>query len=110
MRPAFDVRYVGQAFELTVRSEPEPDAIRNAFDKAHEERYGFTDPDTDIELVTVRVSFAQPGSPLPREEPADSDQIRGPALRRAMETTVVIPDGWTGWVDNNGTWLLEREA
>ena len=110
VRPAFDVRYVGQAFELTVRGDPEPDAIRTAFDRAHEERYGFTDPGADIELVTVRVSFAQPGSSLPREEPEGADGVRGPALRPALETTVVIPDGWIGWVDKAGAWVLEREA
>ena len=108
VRAAFDVRYVGQAFELTVRTEPEPDAIRSAFDNAHEERYGFTDPDAEIELVTVRVSFAQPGSPLPREEPDGAAEVTGPALRRALETTVVIPDGWVGWVDDDGAWVLER--
>jgi N-methylhydantoinase A len=96
VRPAFDVRYVGQAFELTVRSEPDADAIRIAFETAHEERYGFCDREADIELVTVRVSFAQPGSPLP------------PAKDQA-EPSLVIPDGWTALLDENGNWILERD-
>jgi N-methylhydantoinase A/oxoprolinase/acetone carboxylase beta subunit len=108
VRAAFDVRYVGQAFELTVRSDSEPDAIRSAFDNAHEERYGFKDPDAEIELVTIRVSYAQSGSPLPREEPEAREEVSGPALRRALETTVVIPEGWIAWVDGDGAWVLER--
>ena len=63
VRPSFDLRYAGQAFELTVangsvrRSE-----LRQAFDRAHDERYGYSDPDADIELVTVRVTVALPGA------------------------------------------------
>jgi N-methylhydantoinase A/oxoprolinase/acetone carboxylase beta subunit len=97
VRPAFDVRYVGQAFELTVRSEPEPDAIRSAFENAHDERYGFSDRNADIELVTVRVSFAQPGSVLLPE-------------KDALEPSMAIPDGWTAWLDDNGAWVLERDG
>ena len=96
VRPAFDVRYAGQAFELTVRSEPEPEAIRAAFEQAHDERYGFTDPGAGIELVTVRVSFAQPGSssPPPKDE---------------FEPNVVVPDGWIAWRDENGAWVVEQD-
>jgi len=108
VRAAFDVRYAGQAYELTVRSEPEPDAIRAAFDRAHEERYGFADRDAEIELVSVRVSYAQPGSPLPRQEPEAQEPVSGPAKRHALETTVVIPEGWIAWVDRDGAWVLER--
>ena len=96
VRPAFDVRYVGQAFELTVRSDPEPDAIRRAFEDAHEDRYGFRDRNGDIELVTIRVSFAQPGSSLPR-------------TRDAREPSMAIPDGWIAWLADDGSWVLERD-
>jgi N-methylhydantoinase A len=96
VRPAYDVRYVGQAFELTVRSEPEPDEIRNAFEKAHEERYGFSDRDADIELVTVRVAVAQPGSGVRPE-------------KDALEPSIVVPDGWIAWLDKDRAWVLERD-
>jgi N-methylhydantoinase A len=96
VRPAFDVRYAGQAFELTVRSEPEPQAIRSAFEHAHADRYGFTDHHADVELVTVRVSLAQPGSPMP---PAEG----------TFEPSLVVPDGWTASLDSNYAWVLERD-
>jgi len=97
VRPAFDARYAGQAFELTVRGEPEPGAIRRAFEAAHEERYGFRDSDADIELVTVRVSVAQPGSPAP---PTDDE----------VEPSLVIPDGWIARRDADNAWILERDG
>ncbi|HEV7882276.1 MAG TPA: hydantoinase/oxoprolinase family protein, partial [Solirubrobacteraceae bacterium] len=53
---AHDVRYRGQAHELTVRdlAQPELAALREAFDALHDERYGYRDDGTPIELVTIR--------------------------------------------------------
>jgi N-methylhydantoinase A len=43
VRAGYDLRYAGQAFELTVDGEPspDPDELRRAFDKAHDQRYGY---------------------------------------------------------------------
>ena len=43
--PTYELRYAGQAFELPVEAgaEPAPDELREGFDAAHEERYGYRD-------------------------------------------------------------------
>src|SRR5215211_1664036 len=57
-RASYDLRYAGQAFELTIDGDtaPDPDNLRQAFDSAHDERYGYVDDDAALELVTVRVA------------------------------------------------------
>ena len=46
VRPTYELRYAGQAFELPVEAgpEPDPDELREGFDAAHEERYGYARP------------------------------------------------------------------
>ena len=135
VRPAYDLRYRGQAFELTVpgAEEPDPDDLRRAFDEAHEERYGYADPDAELELVTVRVAVALPGAE-PRAastgdpEPTASrhahlggerveatvhrgrvDRVVGPAIVELPEATLAVPPGWSGSAGDDGTITLERE-
>lgn len=48
----FDLRYVGQAYELSVPSSDDPVA---AFHAAHQHRYGYCDLNRQIEIVNVRV-------------------------------------------------------
>ncbi|MGN6166675.1 MAG: hydantoinase/oxoprolinase family protein, partial [Solirubrobacteraceae bacterium] len=59
----YELRYRGQAFELAVDARPGfgPDELREAFETLHEERYGYRDPDQEVELVTIRVSATVPG-------------------------------------------------
>jgi N-methylhydantoinase A len=120
IRAAYDLRYAGQAFELTVpgHERPDPDDLRRAFDDAHEERYGYSDEDASLELVTVRVAAALPAADLPeqRQEAAEEkgerqalfdgerldtrvvagvpDELDGPAIVELPEATVVVPPGW----------------
>jgi N-methylhydantoinase A len=120
IRAAYDLRYAGQAFELTVSGaeEPDPDDLRQAFDEAHEERYGYSDEDAPLELVTVRVAAALPAAELPetptgehedrgeREALFDGEphstaivsgvpeRLDGPAIVELPESTVVVPPGW----------------
>ncbi|MDR4494641.1 MAG: hydantoinase/oxoprolinase family protein [Nitrospirales bacterium] len=47
-----DVRYVGQSFDLEVPLTPQ---FRKEFDRLHQERYGYCQPDADIEIVNVRL-------------------------------------------------------
>ena len=62
----YDVRYRGQAHELTVRGLDGPDGreLRAAFEALHEERYGYHDAESPIELVTVRATARVPGPDL----------------------------------------------
>jgi N-methylhydantoinase A len=71
VRRTLDLRYRGQAYELEVAADAEgPDAaaLRRAFDAAHQDRYGYAQPDQPVELVTwrVRVEGHTPQVPLPR--------------------------------------------
>ncbi len=81
---AFDVRYRGQAHELTLRDLP-PDAgvaaLRAAFEDLHEERYGYRDEDAAIEVVTIRATASVPG---PRLDLAAGDGVVSERSRREV--------------------------
>jgi N-methylhydantoinase A len=137
LRSEFDLRYRGQAFELTVREDPEPGRLREAFEATHEERYGYRDEDGELELVTVRVSAIVPGSDV-RLEAAQGEveedartvvfageehearvlrgdlpagtEVAGPAICELPEATVAVPPGWSGSVHESGALTLERNA
>jgi N-methylhydantoinase A/oxoprolinase/acetone carboxylase beta subunit len=99
MRVRFEMRYAGQSFELSVEAEPE--RLRDAFEAEHQARYGFTDPDAEIELVTVRVSAfgAEPQLDLPVG--AEPREVSG--VLSLSETTVLIPEHWRAEIDDAGT-------
>jgi N-methylhydantoinase A len=63
---AYDVRYRGQAHELTVRDLPDAGvaAVRAAFEALHEERYGHRDADAPVEVVTLRATASLAGPEL----------------------------------------------
>jgi N-methylhydantoinase A len=134
-RAAFDLRYRGQAFELTIEGEPDPAALCEAFAAAHETAYGYRDPDGEIELVTVRVTAVSPGPEATTHdrgrgversrrrawfdgvqceaevltgEPEPGTSIAGPALVELPEATLVVPPGWRGETLEAGTIRLER--
>jgi N-methylhydantoinase A len=120
LRATYELRYAGQAFELAVegRLEPAPSDLREAFDRAHAERYGYEDPDAELELVTVRVAAAMPGSELRPSEPREAEErgrrqlrfgdevveatvlgqgraeVEGPAIFELPGSTLVVPPGW----------------
>ena len=54
----------------------------SAFDRAHEERYGYSDPDAELELVTVRVAVALPGAEPRRPGRRWDARLPRRALRR----------------------------
>jgi N-methylhydantoinase A len=111
LRAGYDLRYEGQAFELQIPGEPTPDPeqLRRAFDRAHEERYGYADKEAGLELVSVRVAVALPGAePRPAEwdglpdGPAD-----GPLVLRLPGSTLVVPEGWRAHAKDD-TVVMER--
>jgi N-methylhydantoinase A/oxoprolinase/acetone carboxylase beta subunit len=108
---AFDVRYRGQSFELTLRDvEPDPATVADAFARAHEERYGYRDPEGEIEVVTVRRTRREPGPDVEWTVPEDErvKPFAGPRVIALPEATVVVPEGWRGATDDAGTLVLER--
>jgi N-methylhydantoinase A len=154
----YELRYRGQSFELTVDDEIDPrdglragvvpagDApalldpalLRDAFEDAHERRYGYRDEQAEVELVNVRVSaigrrpalrlmgsrgeLPTPGSTriafdgewieaeLWRGELPIDTCVQGPALCALPESTLLVPPGWNGTVDQHGTVVLEQSA
>jgi N-methylhydantoinase A/oxoprolinase/acetone carboxylase beta subunit len=99
-----DVRYAGQSFELTV---PLGGDLAAAFHRAHEERYGFSEPDRPVELVAVRTADVRPGPDfrLPASDPLE---VAGPAVVELDGATCWIPLGWEGARDGNSTLILTR--
>jgi N-methylhydantoinase A len=98
VRATYDLRYEGQAFELPVEGDPSPDPaeLRRAFDRAHEDRYGYSDADARLELVTVRVAVALPGAePRPASwEGLPGDVAEGAEVVALPGSTLVVPAGW----------------
>jgi N-methylhydantoinase A len=120
LRATYELRYAGQAFELAIDGElePEPAELRKAFDFAHSERYGYEDPDAELELVTVRVAAATGGAGLRPAEPEQAEErparravfdgeelearvlgagraeAEGPAIFELPGSTLVVPPGW----------------
>jgi N-methylhydantoinase A len=133
----YELRYKGQAFELAVSAstEPEPQQLREAFESQHENRYGYSDPEQTLELVTIRVTATVPGADVTlapgsdhsnrttreatiggkqvalevlRGAPPQHTQINGPAAIDLPESTLIVPAEWSGEVDDTGTIHLTR--
>ncbi len=65
LRGALDLRYAGQAHELTVAAPPDADAaaMTAAFHAAHAARYGYARPEAAVELVTARLTVTAAHTP-----------------------------------------------
>jgi N-methylhydantoinase A len=135
VRPTYELRYAGQAFELPIEAgpEPDPDELRASFDEAHEERYGYRDGNADLELVTVRVAVALPGSEAQTAAPEEAErrgsrtvrfgddrhdteilgagtlEVDGPAIVELPGSTLVVPPGWHAEADGDAV-VMRREA
>ncbi len=119
--------------------QPEPAQLREAFEALHEERYGYRDSEQELELVTIRVSATIPGADVTldagargaelersrragtldghrvelevlRGTPPPGTAIEAPAVIELPESTLLVPDGWRGEVDDAGTIVLGAHA
>jgi N-methylhydantoinase A len=137
LRAVYELRYRGQAFELAVSESltPSPDELREAFEALHEERYGYRDADQELELVTLRVSATMPGADVSLQDaggevergrrqavvggeelglavlrgtPGPGTEISAPAVVELPESTLLVPPGWAGSVDETGTVHVRR--
>jgi N-methylhydantoinase A len=138
VRVTAELRYRGQAFELAVEAHDDAGELREAFHAAHEEAYGFRDPEGEVELVTLRATATEPGPDVDAAaagaaaqgaeastrtarfggeeheaavltgEPEPGTEIAGPALVELPESTLAVPPGWAGEVLESGTIRLER--
>jgi N-methylhydantoinase A len=98
-----DLRYVGQSFELTV---PLGAGLAERFHRAHEERYGYADPDRGVELVAIRTAVVRPGPRLDLPT-CDRGEATGPAVIELEGATCWLPPGWVGVRDGRG-WRLTK--
>jgi N-methylhydantoinase A len=142
LRVTAELRYRGQAFELAVDAgeQPAPSELREAFHAAHEDAYGFRDPEGEVELVTLRATATDPGPDVDAAaagaaaegvrrssrqavfggeehetavlagEPEPGTRLEGPALVELPESTIAVPPGWSGEVLESGTIRLERDG
>ncbi len=134
---AADLRYQGQSHELTVglAGYGSAAAIREAFQAAHEERFGFRDEGRGVELVTARVKARaagdEPTAGIEGERSAGAEmehevmwddrratrfierggltrQVEGPAVITQVDATTLVPPGWRAGPLESGALLLER--
>jgi N-methylhydantoinase A len=134
LRATYELRYGGQAFELPIEAglAPDPNALRGAFDHAHEDRYGYSDSSAELELVTLRVTAAVRAvePPLPTAASAadhgkrpvrladgwheatvrgaGTGPVEGPAIVELSGSTLVVPPGWNGEGSATGISLERR--
>ena len=135
----YELRYAGQAFELSISGpvRPDPAELAERFAAEHERRYGYRDPGAEIELVHIRLALVVPSPrPSPRAAPAgtlaegvrearfggewvDARVLRGeppagtstegPCVLELPEATLVLPPGWRATVDDHGTITAVRD-
>ncbi len=116
---------------------PDPRELREAFEALHEERYGYHDAEQELELVTLRVSATLSGTEVSlsggqapaapergeREATLEGErvtmttlrgsipsgtEIKGPCVVELPESTLLVPPGWSGEVDDTGTIHIRR--
>lgn len=134
----FELRYRGQSFSLPIPAgtRATPEELAEGFAREHESRYGYRDPEGELELVGVRVAAVVPGPEVrPRAsagnglregsrrarfggewtearvltgEPGAGTTARGPCVFELPEATLVLPPGWSARVDEAGTIEAER--
>ena len=142
LRATYELRYRGQAFELAIGGGTEPAVadLREAFETEHEDRYGYRDPDQELELVTIRVTATIEATELElvagdeddgdrerggrqawldgsevelevwRGAPPVGAEIEGPAVIELAESTLLLPPQWSGTVHPSGTIQIQRDS
>jgi len=143
---AADLRYLRQAYELTVPAPadavtPETlDALANGFHEKHRQTYGHENRSEIVQMVNLRLtaigrlegldlrqtSATGSGSSMTGSRKVwfkgtsridcaihDRDKMNagaeapGPAVIQAVDTTIVVPPGWTARADGNGYIIME---
>jgi N-methylhydantoinase A len=103
-----DIRYRGQSYELNV---PWPAGRGFAsFHKAHQKIYGYSSPEREVEVVTIRVR-ARIASAFPKARVKKAGTRLsgcGPALIPDYGSTTLVPRGWDYRWDKAGNLLLRR--
>jgi N-methylhydantoinase A/oxoprolinase/acetone carboxylase beta subunit len=137
---ALDLRYKGQAYEITV---PFTTSYEANFHRRHEQLYGYSNPQRPTEIVHLRVkSIGRTRKPTlpsaatePRELPTPSSELKthfnrkaiptpvyhrellsagthghGPALIISGQSTTIIPPHFDFAIDGVGTLIAKRQT
>lgn len=105
---AWDMRYRGQSFELTVEYQgDDPDELRRLFDAEHHERYGYLESQAEVELVTVRRRFVEAGLGVEFTHPPGPPLV-GPEVIDLGQATLWLGPGWIATGDRERIFLLSR--
>jgi N-methylhydantoinase A/oxoprolinase/acetone carboxylase beta subunit len=102
-----ELRYRGQAHELSVPVTPRS-TLAERFHARHRERYGFADPDGEIEVVSVRVTTMEPGPQLELRRMPRTAPVKGPASVPLDGATMWVGEGWAARRRPDGSWRLIR--
>jgi N-methylhydantoinase A len=83
---SYDLRYRGQAFELTIApgEQADPARMRELFERVHEERYGYSDLDGVLELVNIRVAARLAGAKPDLHGAGETARPRDRTTRQAI--------------------------
>ena len=129
-----DLRYRGQSYELNVPWKARRHA-ETAFHREHARIYGYSLPEREVEVVTIRVR-ARAVSPKPRlvrpaakkgaaevrrvwigswrripvwnRKQLKKTPLNGPALVLDYGSTTLVPPGWRFHVDQAGNLLIQQ--
>lgn len=95
-----DVRYVGQAYEVTVPvdldriGDGNTSSVFDDFHAMHERAYGFSSPADDCEIVTMRLVVT-----VPIDKPSLEERPAAPTADLPDATTRPVHMPGVGWVD-----------
>lgn len=120
-----EMRYVGQAYELSVPFMPDGATLAERFHAAHTAAYGHAFADRACEVVTLRARgyggvdmphFAweqmQPhdleGALFARDDLRPGARFEGPVLITQVDATTYIPEGWRVHVDGYRNLFVEK--
>jgi N-methylhydantoinase A len=143
LQHALDMRFVGQAFEVTVDIAADSlqgmtgQSLGALFDEAHHRVFEFgASPNSRAEIVSFRLGASVPVESMPsfRESETalpsvseitvfdrgehitcrlitraafrDEGQLAGPALVEDTTSTIYLPPGWTGRIDEHDNLII----
>ena len=116
------MRYRGQSFELEVTDTTGD--LAKAFHRAHRERYGYAQEQSEIEIVSARLrSFGivekltqrkiasgkngARGGVYKREDLGAGTRLKTPCIVTEYSATTLIPADWKARIDDFGNLLIE---
>jgi len=102
-----DLRYRGQGFELNVPLEPLK-ALPARFHERHEERFGFSDPGGEIELINLREAVIGQAPPVASARWPRVAAVTGPCRIDLDGATLWVANGWTARRGSDGAWKVTR--